>query len=126
MPNVELGRSEAMARARVAASKALELDETLAEAHVSLAFVHMHFDWDWAQAEKAFKRAIELNPGYATAHHWYAYCLMAQRRREEATWSKRLHLDAEERIRGVGKATQRQCLCSYRTSVGSPVRWSSI
>ena len=84
MPNVELPRSEAMPRARAAAVKALELDEGLADAHTSLAFVRMHFDWDWPAAEREFARALELNPGYATAHHWYAFWLIAQGRAEEA------------------------------------------
>ncbi len=77
-------RREAMAKARAAALKALELDDTLAEAHVSLAFVRMHYDWDWLGAEKEFKRAIELDAGYGTAHHWYAYCLLAQGRTQES------------------------------------------
>ena len=77
-------RADAVARARRAAIKALELDDTLAEAHTSLAFVRMHYDWDWPNAEKEFQRAIELNPSYATAHHWYAYCLIAMGRTEEA------------------------------------------
>ncbi len=79
-----ISRAETMARAREAAIKALELDETLAEAHTSLAFVRMHYDWDWTGAEKEFQRAINLNPGYATAHHWYAYCLNAMGRTDEA------------------------------------------
>ncbi|MFN2513362.1 MAG: winged helix-turn-helix domain-containing tetratricopeptide repeat protein, partial [Pyrinomonadaceae bacterium] len=73
MGNAVLPRREAMPRARVAAEKALLIDETLAEAHASLAFVRMHYEWDWPGAEREFKRAIELNPSYATAHHWYAY-----------------------------------------------------
>src|SRR2546429_412815 len=84
MPNVELPRSEAMPRARAAALKALELDDSLAEAHTSLAFVRMHFDWDWPGAEREFVRALQLNPGYATAHHWYAFWLIAQGRAEDA------------------------------------------
>jgi tetratricopeptide (TPR) repeat protein len=84
MGNAVLPRSEAMPRARVAAEKALLIDETLAEAHASLAFVLMHFEWDWPGAEREFKRAIELNPSYATAHHWYAYYLMARGRTDES------------------------------------------
>ncbi len=76
MPNAEFPRSNAMALARQAASKALELDGSLAEAHASLAFIRMHYDWDFVGAEKEFQRAIELNPGYATAHQWHAYNLM--------------------------------------------------
>ena len=73
-----------MPRARVAAEKALLIDEALAEAHASLAFVRMHYEWDWPGAEREFKRAIELNPSYATAHHWYAYYLVARGRTDES------------------------------------------
>jgi tetratricopeptide (TPR) repeat protein len=51
--------------------QALEIDDTLAEAHTSLGLVKEHFEWDWAGAEQEFQRAIELNPNSATAHHWY-------------------------------------------------------
>jgi tetratricopeptide (TPR) repeat protein len=60
-----------MPKAKAAAMRALELDETLAEAHTSLARVLAVYDWDWTGAEKEFKRAIELNPRYAIAHQWY-------------------------------------------------------
>src|SRR6201993_4479438 len=66
---------EAFPKAKAAAIKALELDSTLGEAHNSLAFVLDAFDWDLDAAGKEFRRAIELNPGYATAHHWYAWHL---------------------------------------------------
>jgi len=71
-------------KAKVAARKALEIDETLAEAHASLAFVNWHYDWDWVNAEREFKRAIELNPNYATAHQWYAMFLSQFGRLAEA------------------------------------------
>jgi eukaryotic-like serine/threonine-protein kinase len=63
---------EAMLRTKSLASRALQIDEKLAEAHNSLAFVSLYYDWDWLKAEREFKRAIELNPNYATAHQWYA------------------------------------------------------
>jgi len=66
---------EALPKAKAAAIKALELDNTLGEAHNSLAFCLDGFDWDFDSAGKEFRRAIELNPGYATAHHWYAWHL---------------------------------------------------
>ena len=75
---------EALPRAKAAAVKALELDATLGEAHTSLGFVLSGFDWDWASAEKEFRRAIELNTGYATAHHWYAWHLSLMGRHGEA------------------------------------------
>jgi serine/threonine protein kinase/TolB-like protein/Flp pilus assembly protein TadD len=65
----------AFAKAREAATKALELDDTLAEAHNALAAVKEDYDWDWQGAEREFQRAIELNPGYASAHQWYAELL---------------------------------------------------
>lgn len=63
---------EAMPEAKAAASKAIDLDPTLGEAYSSLAFISSHFDWNWAQAEEYYRRAMELNPGYSTAHHWFA------------------------------------------------------
>ena len=71
-------------RAKAAALRALELDETLAEAHAALAFTHLCFDWDRAAAEARFRRALELNPGSAPAHHWYANLLAATGRFDEA------------------------------------------
>ncbi len=61
-----------MPKAREAALHALHLDDSLAEAHTSLASVAQNLDWDWPTAEREYRRAIELNPNYATAHHWYA------------------------------------------------------
>jgi TolB-like protein/DNA-binding winged helix-turn-helix (wHTH) protein/Flp pilus assembly protein TadD len=75
---------EAMPKAKAAAMKALELDSTLSEAHNSLAFCFDAFDWDFAAAGKEFQRSIELNPGYATAHHWYAWHLSLLGRYDEA------------------------------------------
>jgi tetratricopeptide (TPR) repeat protein len=66
------------------ASKALELDETLAEVHTSLATISAVYAWDWPTAEREYQRAIELNRGYATAHHWHANLLAVLGRFEEA------------------------------------------
>jgi TolB-like protein/DNA-binding winged helix-turn-helix (wHTH) protein/Tfp pilus assembly protein PilF len=66
---------EALPKAKAAAIKALELDSSLGEAHTSLAFLLDGFDWDLKSGEREFRRAIELSPGYATAHHWYAWHL---------------------------------------------------
>jgi len=74
---------EANSRAKEAALKALEIDDKLAEAHTSLAAVKWNY-WEWKDSENGFKRAIELNPGYATAHHWYAYYLMLVGRHDES------------------------------------------
>jgi TolB-like protein/DNA-binding winged helix-turn-helix (wHTH) protein/Flp pilus assembly protein TadD len=75
---------EALPKAKAAAVKALDLDSTLGEAHNSLAFCLDGFDWDLESGGKEFRRAIELNPGYATAHHWYAWHLALLRRYDEA------------------------------------------
>jgi len=64
--------NEAFPKAKNAALEALKLDDTLAEAHTSLGWVLIHYEWDWERAESEFKRAIELNPNYATAHQWYS------------------------------------------------------
>jgi eukaryotic-like serine/threonine-protein kinase len=76
--------NEAMPKAKAAALKALEIDDTLAEPHVSLAHVKYYYDRDWAVAEREYERAIELNPNYPTAHHWYAVFLMSAGRFDEA------------------------------------------
>jgi DNA-binding winged helix-turn-helix (wHTH) protein/TolB-like protein/Tfp pilus assembly protein PilF len=78
LPSATIPRREAMPKAREAALAALQLDQSLAEAHTSLAFVKMQYEWDWPGSEKEFKRALELNPNYPTAHQWYAIWLMAQ------------------------------------------------
>lgn len=83
-PTTAITRREAMAKARAAALKALATDETLAEAHTSLAFVYWHYDWNWQAAEKEFQRALQLNPSYPTAHHWFAYYLVSQGRIDQA------------------------------------------
>jgi TolB-like protein/DNA-binding winged helix-turn-helix (wHTH) protein/Flp pilus assembly protein TadD len=74
----------ASAKAHDAASKALELDPAIAEGHAELGLVEFYYDWDWARSEQEFRRAIELNPNYATAHQWYSYYLSAMGRFPEA------------------------------------------
>ncbi|HEY3204735.1 MAG TPA: protein kinase [Thermoanaerobaculia bacterium] len=90
-----LAPREAMPKARAAALKALELDDTLAEAHASLGNVRHNFDWDWTGAEKSFRRAIELNPGYATAHQWYSLHLGDLGRSEQALVEARRALELD-------------------------------
>jgi tetratricopeptide (TPR) repeat protein len=75
---------EAMARSRELALRALALDDTLAEAHTSLAWVTFLYDWDWDAAGRGFRRAIELNPRYPTARQWYAWLLVSQGRVDAA------------------------------------------
>jgi TolB-like protein/Flp pilus assembly protein TadD len=82
--NIMISPRVGMNKARAAATKALELDERLAEARSSLAFVKMFYDWDWVGAEKEFHRTFELNPNYSIARQWYAMELAALGRHEEA------------------------------------------
>ena len=76
--------ADAFPKARAAALRALQLDSTLAEPHATLAFVHMYYDWDWSKAEREFRRAISMNPSYATAHEWYGLFLASMGRFDEA------------------------------------------
>lgn len=75
---------KAYTRAKAAALRALEIDNSLAEAHTSLARIREVYDWDWLGAEAEYKKAIELNPRYPTTHHWYSLLLMALGRPSEA------------------------------------------
>jgi adenylate cyclase len=75
---------EMMPLAKTYAAKAIEIDPTLAEPHTTLGFATWLMDWDWATAEKEFRRAIELNPNYPTAHHWYSRYLRGIGHLEEA------------------------------------------
>src|SRR5687768_3820316 len=76
--------NEGFELAKANARKAIALDETLAEAHASLAWSLFIYDWDWTAAEREFRRAIELAPGYATGHQWFAFLLVARGQIEEA------------------------------------------
>jgi TolB-like protein/DNA-binding winged helix-turn-helix (wHTH) protein/Tfp pilus assembly protein PilF len=76
--------SDSYTRAREAAAKALQLDESLADAHALLGEVRVNYDRDWDGGEKEFRRAVELNPNYPTAHHWYAAYLVSMKRPQEA------------------------------------------
>jgi TolB-like protein/DNA-binding winged helix-turn-helix (wHTH) protein len=85
LPGYTLGpAAEYMHKAREAAVRALEIDDQLPAAHAALALILENYDWDWKSAEKEYRRAIELNPNYATAHQWYAEFLMWQGRFDEA------------------------------------------
>ena len=75
--------SEAMPKARTAANRAIQIDDSLAETHTSSAMVHQ-FMWQWAQAEQEYRRAISLNDNYATAHHWFSLYLQVNGRWDEA------------------------------------------
>ena len=90
----ELSKPDFMPKARAAARRAVELDGNLPEAHTALALIVQNYDWDWQTAENEFRRAIDLNPNYATAHHWYA---------EHLTWLGRFDeaLRESERARAL-------------------------
>jgi len=77
-------QGEVMPKAKAAVTKALELDDTFADAHVSLGRIKFYFDWDWVGAEKAFQRAIELNPNQPYAHYTYALVLGVMERHTDA------------------------------------------
>jgi tetratricopeptide (TPR) repeat protein len=76
--------SDGFQAARADATRAVGLDYSLADAHASLAYIHLYYDWDWAGAEREFHRALALNPNDATAHEWYAVFLTAMMRPGEA------------------------------------------
>jgi len=85
LPNYSsLPPAEAYPQAKEAAIKALEFDPDLAEGHTALGLILSDYEWDWEGAERAFKRAIKLNPAYETAHQWYAHLLAYLGRADEA------------------------------------------
>jgi TolB-like protein/Flp pilus assembly protein TadD len=79
-----LSPREMFSKAKAAAAKGLAIDDTLSEAHAALALVHLRYDWDWLATEREIKRAIALNPNYATTYHWYADYLVVMGRLDEA------------------------------------------
>ena len=87
--------SDAGPKAIAAAARALEIDATLAEAHVSYAFAVYSYQWDWARAEEHFRRAIALDPDYATAHYWYSLYLDQLGRLDEAAVEAQRAVDLE-------------------------------
>jgi TolB-like protein/tetratricopeptide (TPR) repeat protein len=86
---------QVMPEAKAAALKALQIDATLAEAHTSLAMVQLLYEWDFAACEKEFRRAIELDPNYTTAHHWYSHCLLPLGRIGESLAESKRALELE-------------------------------
>ncbi len=90
-----LSSRDSLPKAKAAALKALELEENLAEAYNSLAVVTDIYDWNWHEAEKGHKHAIELNPNYAMAHHWYGIYLDAMGRFDESLLEYKRALELE-------------------------------
>jgi len=82
-------------KARAAAQKAIELDSSLAEGYAALAHTQHNYDWNWAQAQANYKKAISLNPNYATARHWYASFLNEMGKPDEAIAEKMRALDLD-------------------------------
>jgi adenylate cyclase len=93
--DVFIAPREAFSKAKDAALKAIKLDDSLAEAHASLGFVHYHYDWDWAAAEKEFKRAISLNPQSAQSYTLYTHYLAGMGRFDEANNQGRRALELD-------------------------------
>ncbi|MDQ3665411.1 MAG: protein kinase [Acidobacteriota bacterium] len=87
--------NQAMPKALAAANRALQIDDSLAEAHNSLAAVKFWYEWDWGGAEKEYRRAIQLDPNYASAHHWYCWFLLAMGRFDEAIESGKRALEVD-------------------------------
>ena len=95
-----LPMSEAYPLARTAALKALELDDTLGEAHKSLAAITADYYWEWAEAERHYKRAIELNPNYATALRFYSFYLACMGRHRGSSRLRRAREASGSRVAG--------------------------
>ena len=87
--------AEGMERAKVEARRAIELDPSLAEAHTSLGWVTFIYDWNWVEAERLFRRAIDLDPRYSIARQWYAWLLVAVGRVDEAQAQARLSVELD-------------------------------
>jgi TolB-like protein/Tfp pilus assembly protein PilF len=80
--------AEYVSLTKASARRALELDPMLAEAYTSLAFLRSNYDWEWNEAERLYRRAIEINPGYATAHHWFGIDFLANLGRYDEAWEE--------------------------------------
>lgn len=81
--------SQAYPLAKTHAQQGLVIDDSLAELHTSLGFIHRHWEWDWEGAERSYRRAIALNPGYSTAHRWYGHLLAGLGRHDESIVASR-------------------------------------
>ncbi|MBI1791252.1 MAG: protein kinase [Acidobacteria bacterium] len=96
--------TEAAPKAKEAANRALVLDDRLAEPHAALGLAKTVYDWDWSGAEREFKRSIEINPSYATAHYWYSICLGATGRLDEAIVGSKRAQEADPLSPNIGTA----------------------
>jgi TolB-like protein/DNA-binding winged helix-turn-helix (wHTH) protein/Tfp pilus assembly protein PilF len=91
----DMAPHDAQSKALEAAQRAIGLDQSLAEAHSSLAFIKLNYQWDWPGADAEFRRALSLNSGSASAHHWYAHYLISAGRATEAEAESRRALDLD-------------------------------
>jgi tetratricopeptide (TPR) repeat protein len=110
----EVAPRVAVPRAKAAAMKALEIDDGLAEAHVSLGFANCIYDWDWPAAATHFERALALSPGYATAHSWHALYLTALGRLDEALTEAKRAFDLDPASPGMNQLMGIQFLYTRR------------
>src|SRR4029077_18635637 len=92
---LELPATQSRPKARAAALKALELDDSLAEAHTNLADTYLYYDWDFAKSDQEFQKAIALNPNYPTAHQWYSECLYVTGRFDQSIAEAKRALDLD-------------------------------
>lgn len=120
--------AQAMLQSKNAALKALQLDNSSAEAHTSMGHVLHNYDWDFVRAEGEFQRAIALNPNYSTAHHLYAHLLMQMGRTEEALWEARraLELDPLSPFINNGLARQLYLARQYDAAISQCSRAKEI
>ena len=110
----EVAPRVAVPRAKAAAMKALDIDDGVAEAHVSLGFANCIYDWDWPAAATHFERALALSPGYATAHSWYAFYLAALGRSDEALTEAKRAFDLDPASPGMNQSMGIQLLYARR------------
>jgi serine/threonine-protein kinase len=123
-----LPTNETFPRAKAAAEKALSIDDQLPEAHTSLAYAIHTYEWDWKAAEREYRRAIELNPNYATAHQWYAEFLTSQGRFDEATreGQKALELDPMSPIINAVVAWNLSMARRYDAAIDQGIRTTQL
>ena len=120
---------EGFPKAKLSALRALAIDDSLVEAHTTLAFVKTLYEWDWSRGEAGFRHAIMLSPSYATAHHWYTINLMSTGRVAESI-AQILEAQALDPVRRLSARTRRKCSIG-RASTIAPLkkprrRWSCI